>query len=72
MGIVKTLGILLAAEILVFLLGCVIFFVIGASSGGINNGFNLVAGVFFYWYAWATLGLIVGVVCSAIALIKGK
>jgi hypothetical protein len=72
MGIVKALAILLAAEVSVFLLGCVIFFIIGASSGGMQEGLRMASGVLYSWFAFAVLGFLVGAVCAAITILKHK
>lgn len=69
---VKILVIFLAAETLVFLLGFVCFFVVGASSGGIQEGLRMGSGVFYSWFAFAVLGFLVGAVCAAVTIFKHK
>lgn len=72
MGILKILTILFVAEIVVFLFGYVFFFIIGASNGGIQEGFRMASGVLYSWFAFAGLGFLIGLVCIAIIIFKNK
>ena len=59
-------------EFLIFSLGCVASLAAGAYIGGMAEGFNSVFAVFFYWYAFALLGLLAWAVCIAILAITKR
>lgn len=72
MGITKIISILLTVEIFIFLLGYIFFFVIGALSGGVQEGFRMASGVFYSWFAFAVIGFLIGLACVAIITFKNK
>ena len=57
-GIARILGLLVAMEFLVFLLGYAAFFTVGALSDGISEGYRSASGVFYSWFAFVLLGLL--------------
>lgn len=59
-------------EVLVFVLAHAAFFAIGILSGGMGEGFYLASGVFFYWDAFALLGLIGWIVCLVILAVTRR
>ena len=72
MWIARSVAILLAMEVLVFLLGYAAFFAIGALSGGVAEGSRMASGVFFSWCAFALLGLLGWAVCMVILAITRR
>ena len=52
MWIARGVAILLAMEVLVFLLGYTAFFTIGVLSGGMAEGSRMASGVFYSWSAF--------------------
>ena len=71
-GIARSIAILLAMEVLVFLLGYVAFFAIGVLSGGMAEGSRMASGVFYSWFAFAVLGLLGWAVCLVILAITRR
>jgi ABC-type branched-subunit amino acid transport system permease subunit len=71
-GITRSIAVLLAMEVLVFVLGYVAFFAIGAFSGGMTEGSRMASGVFHSWFAFALLGVIGWAVCMVIWVITGR
>ena len=71
-GLTKAVALLLAMEILVFLIGYAFGFIIGASSGGLQEGFRLASGVLYSWVAFALLGIIGWSICIAALVFKSQ
>ena len=71
-GIARSVAVLLAMEALVFFLGYVALFVIGALSGGTTEGFRMASGVFYSWFGFALLGLLGWAVFMAILVVSGR
>jgi hypothetical protein len=57
-GIMKAVAIFLAMEMLMFLLGTVADFAVGASNGGIPEGFRMASGGLYSWFGFVMLGFI--------------
>ena len=73
-GIGRAVAILFVTEILVFLLGAMAGFAIGASQNGISAGFKMALGVLYNWFGFAVLGFLGwAVVMGALAVrTKGR
>lgn len=62
-SLVRAIAILMALEVLTFILGFAFGFIIGASNGGTQEGFRMALGVLFNWFAFVVLGVLEWVVC---------
>ena len=71
-GIINAVAIFLVVEIVVFLLAAVFYFAIGASDGGMQEGFQMASGVAYSWFAFAVLGFAGWVVCMVVLRFKRK
>jgi len=71
-GIMKAVAIFFAMEILVFLLGAVAGFAVGASNGGVRQGFEMASGVLYSWFGFVLLGFIGWLVVMVALAFRGK
>lgn len=72
MGIAKSFGLLVAMELIVFLLGYTVFYVIGAFGDEMENAHGMAAGVFHSWFGFVLLGIFSWIVLMVVMAIARR